>query len=184
MNILYYNKFKKIYFSLGGAQFYHTTEVRSLYRAIHKGGVIFNVEGDSKETVIRNATGKIAPQLNIDAEVISELLLDREKMQPTALNRGIGVPHTRDFLLNTPHDTVTVVFPEHVIDYGALDNKPVHTLFFLFASQDKQHLHLLAKIAHLCSQPETITLLQTKPAKEKLLEYVKNWEASIPLSRN
>jgi len=151
----------------------------SLYRAIHKGGVLYNIPGDNKEEVIRNTVKQIASELNLDPDAISDLLMDRENLQPTALNNGIAIPHTRDFLLNVHFDMVTVVFPQHPIEYGALDNKPVHTLFFLFASDDKRHLHLLAKIAHLSSQSETLKLLQSKPSKDKFLEYIKNWEGGI-----
>lgn len=151
----------------------------SLYRAIHKGGVLYNIPGNTKEEVIRTTMKRLASELNLDADVISDLLMDREKLQPTALNNGIAIPHTRDFLLNAHFDMLAVVFPEHPIEYGALDNKPVHTLFFLFASDDKRHLHLLAKTAHLSSQPETLQFLQTKPPKDKLLEYIREWESGI-----
>ncbi|KIA76101.1 MULTISPECIES: PTS sugar transporter subunit IIA [Parachlamydia] len=150
-----------------------------LYRAIHKGNVLHNVPGATKEEVIKNATAIIAKDLNLDAGVLTDLLLDRENLQPTALNNGIGIPHTRDFVMNTHHDIVVVVFPQQPIEYGALDGQPVHTLFFLFACEDKRHLHLLAKIAHLSHQASTLELLQSKPDKEAFLEYVKNWESSI-----
>lgn len=151
----------------------------SLYRAVHKGGVFYNIPGSTKEEVIRATMKHLAPELNVDADVISDLLMDRENLQPTALNNGIAIPHTRDFLLNAPFDVLAVVFPTHPIAYGALDNKPVHTLFFLFANSDKRHLHLLAKIAHLSSQRDTLQFLQTKPSKEQLLEFIKQWESSI-----
>ncbi|HSX26633.1 MAG TPA: PTS sugar transporter subunit IIA, partial [Chlamydiales bacterium] len=139
------------------------TQQFGLYRAIHKGGVYIDVPGDTKEEVIRSAMKLIARDLQLDAEVITELLLDREKLMPTALSNGIGVPHTRDFLLQESYDVIAVVFPKNPIEYGALDNQPVHTLFFLFACDDKRHLHLLAKLAHLSSKPENLTFLQTHP---------------------
>ncbi len=152
----------------------------SLYRAIHRGGVFHHVPGNTKEEIIRATMKQLSHNLNLDADVLTDLLLDRENMMPTTLNHGIGVPHTRDFLLNAAYDVVTIVFPEHPIaDYGALDGMPVHTLFFLFACDDKRHLHLLAKIAHLSSDPETLAFLQSKPSQEKLLEFVKNWESSF-----
>lgn len=150
----------------------------SLFRSIHKGGILHGVPGDTKEQVIRNSMAQIAKSLNLDGEVLSDLLMDRENLQPTALNNGIGVPHTRDFLLSAHQDVVAVVFPKHPIAYGALDGKPVHTLFFLFACEDKRHLHLLAKIAHLCNQPASLELLQSKPSKDDLLAYIKDWEAA------
>lgn len=151
----------------------------SLYRALHKGGVFYDISGNTKEEVIRTTIKQLSKELNFEPDAISELLLDREKLHPTALNNGIAIPHTRDFLLNAHLDVVTAVFLQNPIEYGALDNKPVHTLFFLFASDDRRHLHLLAKIAHLSSQPETLQLLQTRPSKDKFLESIKDWESSV-----
>lgn len=150
-----------------------------LFRAIHKGGVYRNIPGKTKEEVIRNAMKQIAEALHLDADIITELLLDRESLMPTALSNGVGVPHTRDFLLEESFDVVAVAFPEEPIEYGALDGQPVHTLFFLFACDDKRHLHLLARLAHLSSKPENLAYLKTHPDKATLLEYVKNWEAGI-----
>jgi PTS system nitrogen regulatory IIA component len=49
----------------------------------------------------------------------------------------------------------------------------------LFASNDKRHLHLLAKIAHFISEQESLDYLKTKPSKQELLDYIKKWEATI-----
>jgi PTS system nitrogen regulatory IIA component len=151
----------------------------SLYRAIHKGGIFYDVPGNTKEEIIKTTMKHLASEINLDSDVISDLLLDREKLQPTALNNGFAIPHTRDLLLNAHYDVVSVVFPKNPIEYGALDNKPVHTLFFLFASDDRRHLNLLAKIAHLSNQLETLQLLQKKPPRDKLLEHIKQWESCI-----
>jgi PTS system nitrogen regulatory IIA component len=151
----------------------------SLYRAIHQGGVVTKVKGKNKEEIIRETMRTVAPRLGLDADVISELLLDREAMMPTALNNGIAVPHTRDFLLQGPSDMIVVVFPEEPIEYGALDGKPVHTLFFLFSHDDKRHLHLLAKLAHLSSNEAALAFLKTSPDSKELLEFVRTWEGEL-----
>lgn len=150
----------------------------SLYRALHKGKVLISLEGRNKEDSIHSAVDEIAASLDLDREMLFNLLWDRERLQPTALNNGIGVPHTRDFLLKAK-DVVFVAFPKVPIDYGALDRQAVHTLFFLFASEDKRHLHLLAKIALLCSHPAAIDFLKQQPSKQALLDYIKQWEGAI-----
>lgn len=152
----------------------------SLFRALHKGEVLHHLQGQTKEEIIRTTMRKVAKILHADAEVMTDLLLDRENLMPTALNNGIAVPHTRDSLLNTHHDVVVVVFLGEPLEYGALDGQPVHTLFFLFACEDKRHLHLLAKIAHLSSQPHVREFFQTQPSKEQLLSFIKEWESQIP----
>lgn len=151
----------------------------SLFRAINKGGVWSNVPGETKEEVIRTAMKLIAQEIHLDAEVLTDLLLDRERLMPTALSNGIGVPHTRDFLLQDAFDVIAVVFPEQPIEYGALDGKKVHTFFFLLACDDKRHLHLLSKLAHLSSQPDNVEFLKKRPSKAELLDLVRGWESNL-----
>ena len=151
----------------------------SLFRAIHRGDVLGSFSSDSKESIISQTVEKIAPLLGLDSNVLTDLLLDRERLMPTALNNGIAVPHTREFLIKKAYDVVVIVYPDRPIDWGALDEQPVHTLFFLFASNDKRHLHLLAKIAHFISEQKALDYLKTRPSKQELLEYMKNWEATI-----
>lgn len=152
----------------------------SLYRAINKGNVLINVEGDSKEDIIKQSVKIIAEDLNSDKDVMTELLMDREALMPTALNHGIGIPHTRDIIfLENAFDVIYVVYPKIPIDYGALDGKPVHTMFFLFACEDKRHLHLLAKLAHLTKDQDHIDFFKTRPSKQKLMQFVKKWEAKL-----
>lgn len=157
----------------GGQQQY------SLYRALHLGDVYDDIDGSEKVEMIQKSMQRIAPKLGLDSGVLTDLLLDRENLMPTALNNGVAVPHARDFVLPTPGDCITVVFPKNPIEYGALDGNFVHTLFFLFSSSDKRHLHLLSKIAHFCSQADTLAFLQTRPNKELLLDFVKCWEAKV-----
>lgn len=151
----------------------------SLYRAMHRGEVLTDLVSDSKEALIKEVMNRVAKDLGMDAEVMTEMLLDRERMMPTALSNGVAVPHTRDFLLKKPYDVVVVASLEQRVDWGALDGKKVHTLFFLFASDDKRHLNLLAKLAHLSSSDEALEFLQTRCPKGELLEYIKGWEAKI-----
>lgn len=151
----------------------------SLFRALHKGDVLNRVGGKTKEEVIQQAMVLVAPRLGLDPAVLTDLLIDRENLMTTAINQGIAVPHARELVFSTPVDLVSVVFLEEPLEYGALDGEPVHTLFFLFSGSDKRHLHLLSKIAHFCSQKETIHFLKTRPSKEQLLTHVKTWESTI-----
>ena len=156
------------------------TQAFSLFRALYKGSVLDEIYSPiPREEVIEESVQIIAKNLSLDAEVLTELLLDRERLMPTGLNHGVAVPHTRDFLLQKPFDVVTVVYPQGAIEYGSLDGQKVHTLFFLFASSDKSRLHLLAKLAHFTRQEQTHTFLKQKPGKNALLEYAKTWEATL-----
>jgi PTS system nitrogen regulatory IIA component len=151
-----------------------------LYRAISKGGILRNIAAKNKQELIKLVMQQSASRLGLDPHVIAELLIDRESLMSTALNYGLAVPHPRDLVLSpTDADKIITVFPETPIDYGALDGEAVHTLFFLFSSSDKKHLHLLSKLAHLGSQPCAIDFLASKPTPEALLAYIKEWETKV-----
>jgi nitrogen PTS system EIIA component len=151
----------------------------SLYRALCRGGVVHGVAGTSKEQIIRSSTEKLATDFGLDGEALTALLLERERLMSTGLGYGLAVPHTRDFLLPMRYDILRLVFPEQPIEYDSLDGQPVHALFFLFACDDKRHLHLLAKLAHFANQPESQALLRRQPPSDELLAYIKNWEEKI-----
>ncbi|MDX8430270.1 MAG: PTS sugar transporter subunit IIA [Candidatus Algichlamydia australiensis] len=145
----------------------------SLYRALYRGEVLHGDFGTTKEKIIENAMSKLSEKLPDHVGNPAQLFLERERMMSTALGRGIAVPHTREFLLEGPHDIVSTVFLERPVDWGSLDEKPVSTLFFLMATSDKSHLQLLARIAHLASSPKTLTYLENKPTKSELLAIIK-----------
>jgi len=151
----------------------------NLYRALYRGEVLDGVSGETKEDIIRKTMQHMGQHFDLDPDVLTDLFMDRERMMPTALGHGIAVPHTRDFLLDTHYDVMMVVYPKHPIDFGALDGEPVHTLFFLFASEDRHHLNLLAKVAHINANEKSRAFFRTKPPKERLLDFVKHWESSL-----
>lgn len=151
----------------------------SLYRALYRGNVLRADSIMDKSKLMQWSVEKIAPSFTVDPEVILDVIEERERMMPTALGQGIAVPHAREASIPTHFDVVSVVFPREPLAYGALDKIPIHTLFFLFATNDIQHLHLLAKLAHLVNAKEMREFLQTKPEKQALLEMIKQWESSF-----
>ena len=115
----------------------------------------------------------------MDPELVIELLLDREKLMSTALNSGVAVPHPREFIVKGSFDQVIIAFPNQPIDFGALDGQLVHTLFFLFSSQDKRHLHLLSKVAHFSRSSQALDLFKSQPDKETVLAFIKELEGKL-----
>lgn len=151
----------------------------NLFRALNNGDVFTDIDADNKQSLIRQTMKRLAPLLRLDADVLYELFMDRENLVSTAVGHGFAIPHARDFLMTGHRDAVAVVFLNTPIPYGALDGQPVHTLFFLLASDDKRHLALLSKIAHLASTPSLLAQLAKKPQKTELLEIIKDWETKL-----
>ena len=154
-----------------------------LYRAVHKGCVISDIASTSKEDIIKEVMVKASSTLKINPDIVSEMLIEREKMMSTALGDGIAVPHTRDFLLHDFTDAAVIVYLDNPVDWGAIDGSLTNTLIFLFACDDKRHLNLLAKVAHLTTRSETKHLLAKRPNKESLLETILSFEKSLSISK-
>ncbi|MCH9609353.1 MAG: hypothetical protein S4CHLAM45_04940 [Chlamydiales bacterium] len=151
----------------------------SLYRGLYRGDVLTDVPGETKEEIFAAVLHTVAKRFDLDSEVLQEFFLDREQMMPTGLGHGVAVPHTRDFFLSTHYDMMVVAYPKQPIDYGSLDSEPVHTLFFLFAQEDRTHLNLLSKIAHLSANEKTRAFYRTRPSKQRLLDFIKHWESAL-----
>lgn len=151
----------------------------NLFRALLKGIVLDRIHANHQFELIEIATQHIAQMLDLDSKTLALLLIEREKMMSTAIGNGIAVPHTRDFLVPSHLDTVSLVHPLHPINFDALDKQPVHSCFFLFASNPKNHLRLLAKIASFCQVQEHRELLASAPTKRDLLITVRKWEQTL-----
>jgi PTS system nitrogen regulatory IIA component len=91
----------------------------------------------------------------------------------------VAIPHTRECLIRGPHDVVVVALPRKPIDWNALDQKGVKVLFFLFACDDKRHLNLLAKIAHLASSKSLIEKIKGGVDKNTLMQWIRDWEQTL-----
>lgn len=147
-----------------------------LFRAILKGMVYQSPPASDKFALIEASTQHIAEHLRLDATTLASLLLERERVMSTALGGGIALPHTRDFLMPADNDIVCIVYPDEPMAFDAPDGEPVHCCFFLFSHCDKNHLHLLAKIASFCQRKEHRDLLKSKPHQKELLIAIRDWE--------
>lgn len=149
----------------------------NLAKLIEKGGVIFNISGENVREVLRNAVQEITTPPNKSKETILSALLSREELMPTAIGKGIAIPHPRNpIVTDIESASVSICYLEKPVDFGSLDNQPVQTLFILLTASPKMHLAVLSKISYLCSDEKFLSMLKERQPKEKILEYVKEKE--------
>ncbi|MCL4867211.1 MAG: PTS sugar transporter subunit IIA, partial [Gemmatimonadales bacterium] len=83
-----------------------------------------------------------------------QLVLRREQLGSTGFGHGIAIPHARSLVVHR----LRLAFGRHPagVEYGAMDGKPVHSLFLIVAPPHEvsnQYLPILGKVAQLCQQP-------------------------------
>ena len=147
---------------------------------LERGGVYYKTEGETREAMFSNAVMMLKPGKSFPREAFIGSLLDREKLIPTSLGRGIALPHTRDIQAESLEDEfVSLFFLENPIDYGALDGEPVFCFFLFFAADLKRHHDMMMRIVYFCQRPGFKALLRRQAPRREILAYITEKERTL-----
>jgi PTS system nitrogen regulatory IIA component len=145
----------------------------SLTALISRGGVFYNVEGSTTFEVIKNAAEYIPLPFEISRDRVIYRLLEREEMVPTAIGKGIAIPHPREPIITDPAEqSVSICFLRSPIDFKALDREPVHTLFVILSADAPRHLEILSRISYLCHDDQFVKLLRDRASLQEISDYI------------
>lgn len=144
----------------------------TLADALERGGIHAHVGGDSREAVLRNVVALLDLPEDMDRDFLLEVLLARENAGSTGIGNGIAIPHVRSpIVLAGAPAAITLCFLDNPVEFGAIDGKPVHTIFTLISATIHIHLQMLAKLARAMHDPGFAKSIQTrKPASDVLAE--------------
>ncbi len=149
----------------------------SILQLLTKGGVFYQIEGKDVPSIIRNAVKAIPVPPEITRRTIVSSLIEREEMMPTAVGKGIAIPHPRNpILADVENESVSICFLKEKIDYRAIDGEWVQTLFIVLSANSRRHLEILAKISYLCQLEEFYFLLKKQVGKEEILRFIRDKE--------
>ena len=146
--------------------------IPSLLAALETGGVFYRIACFDKEGALLEVVQLLRLPEEVDREFLLRVLLAREAIAPTAVGDGIAIPHVRKpLVLNVRRPSLTLCFLERPIDYGALDGKPVGTLFTIISPTTRAHLHLMSKLSFVLRDSGVRRAIrQQSPRREILLE--------------
>jgi len=85
----------------------------------------------------------------IDKEDTIQNILDREKIETTAIGNNIAIPHTR--MKNIQEVYFALGITEKNVDFDALDKKPVKLIFLILCPEKKvsTQISLLARLSRI-----------------------------------
>ncbi len=149
----------------------------NLPRLLESGGIVASIVGDNVGEVITNAVELIPTPPGLKKEDIVLALMRREELMPTAVGKGIAIPHPRNPIVTDPKNaSVSICYLERPADFHALDGEPVHTLFILFTATPRMHLEVLSKISHLCQNDLFLEKLRSRAPKDELIIFIREKE--------
>lgn len=96
------------------------------------------------EEFLKLVSDRIAPSLQMEADELFRLLLERERTSPTALRPGLAIPHI--IIPGTDKFTVNLARCKGGINFGD-DTEPVNIVFILAGTIDERNFHLKALMA-------------------------------------
>jgi len=109
--------------------------------------------GNDRASVLQGVIEVMSLPDGVDRAFLLKVLLARESLGSTGIGNGIAIPHVRNpIVLQILRPTITLCFLERAIEFGALDGKPVHTLFTIISPTVRAHLSLLSKLAFALRQ--------------------------------
>jgi nitrogen PTS system EIIA component len=89
------------------------------------------------------------------SETLLRVVHRRELLGSTGIGRGLAIPHSRSLVVNR----LRLAFgrSRNGIEYGAMDDRPVHNFFLIVAPPleiSNQYLPVLGKIAQFGNRPD------------------------------
>jgi PTS system nitrogen regulatory IIA component len=108
---------------------------------------LIGVSAPNKKALFQQLAQTAAAQTGLDARLIVERLLDRERLGSTGFGGGVAIPHGKmDGLSRVVGLVARLATP---IDFQAIDGMPVDLVFLLLSPPDAgvEHLKALARVS-------------------------------------
>jgi nitrogen PTS system EIIA component len=138
--------------------------------SLETGGIFYRLEGVDKESALRSVVGVMKLPPDMDREFLLRVLLARESMASTGIGDGIAIPHVRNpIVLSVNRPAICLCFLEKPIEFGAIDDQPVHTLFTLVSPTVRIHLYMLSRLAHALRDATFKEAVARQASREELL---------------
>ena len=129
--------------------------------------VIADMSGATAQAALAELCKPIATIHRVDGLKLLETLLEREKLGSTGIGDGVAIPHGK--VPGLPVLMATFGRSKAGVDFKAIDAKPTHLFFTLFAPENSAgaHLKALARISRIFKNPAfRDSIMKAKDAAE------------------
>jgi PTS system nitrogen regulatory IIA component len=150
---------------------------------IAPGRIVCNSPVASKKRVIETLSELLSTgQADLNARLIFDSLIGRERLGSTGLGHGVALPHGRFSQSQTAIGAFIKL--EKGVDFDAIDRQPVDLVFGLLVPDHytDEHLKILQLLAEMFSDKTLCQRLRDTDSDPALFEWLRDWQpATAPL---
>ncbi len=141
-----------------------------------EGAVAADVHCPSKSELLARLSAIAAENYGLDADVVHEGLVERERLGPTGFGGGTAIPHCKVAGIDMP----VAIFARLAkpVEYNAVDDEPVDLVCALVspAQDGASHLRALAEISRLFRDEKFRTQLRGAADADAMFALLTNIE--------
>jgi mannitol/fructose-specific phosphotransferase system IIA component (Ntr-type) len=141
---------------------------------------IHDLAAKTREDALREIVRTVAARGIIkDQAAVLERLLERERIQSTAVGSGIAIPHC--FTDEIADLVIVVARAPAGVAFDSFDGRPTHVVFLLMGNRQEHGLHLkaLARIARLIKSTSFIERIVGAGSADEMVRVFEEEEAKI-----
>ena len=134
---------------------------------LKKYGALCEIRARDKPTILREISQTLAHRTHsLEGPDVERILLEREKVESTALGFGVALPHGKSARIDEP--ICLFARSREGVDFGALDGEPTHFFFAMLtpAKDNGSHLSLLAEVSRVLTSQELRESLMSVPTED------------------
>jgi PTS system nitrogen regulatory IIA component len=134
--------------------------------------IVASLSGPTGPAVLAELCRPLAAAQKVDAAKLLDTLLEREKLGSTGIGEGVAIPHGK--VPNLPGLMASFGRSVPGVDYRAIDGKPTHLFFALFAPENSAgaHLKALARISRIFKTPAFREAILKAPSAEEIYRLI------------
>lgn len=117
--------------------------------------------------------------LQLDANKITDAVLNREDLGSTGLGSGVAIPHAR--IAEVPYTLGVLALLREPLDYDAIDDEPVDIVFMLIMPATPAALEALACVARTFRQQDLAYALRQVGTAPEAYGIISKFSVSTPV---
>ncbi|MDR1867983.1 MAG: PTS sugar transporter subunit IIA [Treponema sp.] len=144
---------------------------------LKRGNIWYDVPGKNVTDVLSAVVQTVPFPPTLNQDILLSAMLEREAFMPTAVGKGIAMPHPRNPLVNRDEDQlISILFLQCEVDWKALDGIPVSTVMLIISASAKQHVQTLSYLSFFCQHEAYRNLLTRRSSQEEIVQYMERVE--------